>query len=192
MAGADAAACAAKPIRTVDHWRHLTHRVIADLEATGMVLRRGTTALRNGTGGLRRFADRLGTQVVRISGQAAARTGLRHHEAAAAGFDPATAEWVADDHKAYHSGGRRTTLRVTGDRATGRLPGMQSSGNKRAEIIKRIGIAASAIYGTVTVDPVSDLDLSYTPPLASPRESARMRRTGLAPGYPAALTRSGH
>ena len=173
MAGAISAACAAKPIHTADHYRYLTHRVIADLEATGMVLRRGTTARRNGTGVVRPFAGSLGTQVVKISGQAAVRTGLRDHGAKTAGFDPVTVASTADDHKACHPGSHRIRTRVTGDRATGRLPGIQLFGHKRAEITKRIGVAASAIYGTVTVDPVSDLDLSYTPPPGTPATRSR-------------------
>jgi hypothetical protein len=60
--------------------------------------------------------------VVKIFDQAAARTGLRDHEAAA-GFAP---------------------------------------------VAKRVDIAAAAIFHGMTVDQVSDLDLSYTPPLGSP------------------------
>jgi hypothetical protein len=63
---------------------------------------------------------------------------------------------------------------VTGDRATGRLLGLQLFGHKNAEIAKRIDIAATAIYHGMTVDAVSDLDLSYTPPLGSPWEAVQM------------------
>jgi hypothetical protein len=38
------------------------------------------------------------------------------------------------------------TIRVTGDRATGRLLGMQLFGHRHAEIAKRVDIAAAAIY----------------------------------------------
>ena len=65
-------------------------------------------------------------------------------------------------------------MRVTGDRATGRLLGMQLFGHRHAEIAKRIDIAATAIYSNMTVDAVSDLDLSYTPPLGSPWEAVQM------------------
>ena len=41
-------------------------------------------------------------------------TGLRDHEAAAAGFDPVTVQSEADDHKAYYPGSHRITMRVTG------------------------------------------------------------------------------
>ncbi len=136
--------------------------------------KQGRVAGENALGGNRLFAGSLGTQVVKIFDQAAARTGLRDHEAETAGFDPVTIESAADDHKAYYPGSHRITMRVTGDRATGRLLGMQLFGHKNAEIAKRIDIAATAIFHHMTVDAVSDLDLSYTPPLGSPWEAVQM------------------
>jgi NADPH-dependent 2,4-dienoyl-CoA reductase/sulfur reductase-like enzyme len=136
--------------------------------------KQGRVAGENALGGNRAFAGSLGTQVVKIFDLAAARTGLRHHEAIAAGFDPVTVEAQADDHKAYYPGSHRITIRVTGDRATGRLLGMQLFGHKNAEIAKRIDIAAAAIFNHMTADAVSDLDLSYTPPLGSPWEAVQM------------------
>jgi NADPH-dependent 2,4-dienoyl-CoA reductase/sulfur reductase-like enzyme len=136
--------------------------------------KQGRVAGENAAGGNRQFAGSLGTQVVKIFDQAAARTGLRDHEAATAGFDPVTVGSAADDHKAYYPGSHRITMRVTGDRATGRLLGMQLFGHKHAEIAKRIDIAAAAIFHAMTVDAVSDLDLSYTPPLGSPWDAVQM------------------
>jgi NADPH-dependent 2,4-dienoyl-CoA reductase/sulfur reductase-like enzyme len=136
--------------------------------------KQGRVAGENALGGNREFAGSLGTQVVKIFDQAAARTGLRDHEAADAGFDPVTTESQADDHKAYYPGSHRITIRVTGDRTTGRLLGMQLFGHKDAEIAKRVDIAAAAIFHGMTVDEVSDLDLSYTPPLGSPWDAVQM------------------
>ena len=130
--------------------------------------KQGRVAGENAAGGHREFAGSLGTQVVKVFDQAAARTGLRDHEAAAAGFDPVTVAWEADDHKAYYPGSHRIAMRFTGDQATGRLLGVQLFGHKHAEVAKRIDIAAAAIYNGMTVDAISDLDLSYTPPLGSP------------------------
>jgi NADPH-dependent 2,4-dienoyl-CoA reductase/sulfur reductase-like enzyme len=135
--------------------------------------KQGRVAGENALGGNRVFAGSLGTQVVKIFDQAAARTGLRDHEAAAAGFDPVTVESGADDHKAYYPGSHRITMRLTGDRTTGRLLGLQLFGHKNAEIAKRIDIAATAIYAGLTVDALSDLDLSYTPPLGSPWDAVQ-------------------
>jgi NADPH-dependent 2,4-dienoyl-CoA reductase/sulfur reductase-like enzyme len=136
--------------------------------------KQGRVAGENALGGNREFAGSLGTQVVKIFDQAAARTGLRDHEATAAGFDPFTVESQADDHKAYYPGSHRITMRVTGDRGTGRLLGMQLFGHRHAEIAKRVDIAATAIFHGMTADAVSDLDLSYTPPLGSPWEAVQM------------------
>ena len=46
-------------------------------------------------------------------------------------------------------------------------------GQQRAEIAKRIDIAATAIFHGMTVDGLSDLDLSYTPPLGSPWDGSK-------------------
>ena len=136
--------------------------------------KQGRVAGENALGGTREFAGSLGTQVVKIFDQAAARTGLRDHEATAAGFDPVTIGSEADDHKAYYPGSHRITMRVTGDRGTGKLLGVQLFGHRHAEIAKRIDIAATAIYSNMTVDAVSELDLSYTPPLGSPWDAVQM------------------
>jgi NADPH-dependent 2,4-dienoyl-CoA reductase/sulfur reductase-like enzyme len=136
--------------------------------------KQGRVAGENALGGDREFAGSLGTQVVKIFDQAAARTGLRDHEAAAAGFDPVTVASEADDHKAYYPGSHRIAMRFTGERATGRLLGVQLFGHRHAEIAKRIDIAATGIFHSMTVEGLSDLDLSYTPPLGSPWEAIQM------------------
>jgi NADPH-dependent 2,4-dienoyl-CoA reductase/sulfur reductase-like enzyme len=136
--------------------------------------KQGRVAGENALDGSREFAGSLGTQVVKIFDHAAARTGLRDREASAAGYDPITITAEADGHKVYFPGSHRITMRVTGDRATGRLLGMQLFGHQHAEIAKRVDIAATAIFHAMTVDGLSDLDLSYTPPLGSPWDAVQM------------------
>jgi NADPH-dependent 2,4-dienoyl-CoA reductase/sulfur reductase-like enzyme len=135
--------------------------------------KQGRVAGENAAGGHREFAGSVGTQVVKVFDYAAARTGLRDYEAAAAGYDPVTVAWEADDHKAYYPGSHKIAMRFTGDRQTGRLLGLQLFGHKNAEIAKRVDIAAAAIFSGLTVDEVSDLDLSYTPPLGSPWDAVQ-------------------
>ena len=153
-------------------WHRLLGETYLPLGTTAH--KQGRVAGENALGGNREFAGSLGTQVVKIFDQAAARTGLRDHEAAAAGYDPVTVQSEADDHKAYYPGSHRITMRFTGDRTTGRLLGVQLFGHRHAEIAKRIDIAATAIYHSMTVDGISDLDLSYTPPLGSPWDAIQM------------------
>lgn len=74
----------------------------------------------------------------------------------------------AFDHRAYYPGATPLRMRLTGDRASGRLLGAQLLGQTGAEVAKRIDILATAIAYRATVADLSDLDLSYTPPLGSP------------------------
>ena len=135
--------------------------------------KQGRVAGENALGGTREFAGSLGTQVAKIFDQAAARTGLRDHEAAAAGYDPVTVQSEADDHKAYYPGSHRITMRFTGDRGTGRLRpaavrapacrGRQADRHRRHRHLPRHDRRRG-----------SDLDLSYTPPLGSPWDAIQM------------------
>jgi NADPH-dependent 2,4-dienoyl-CoA reductase/sulfur reductase-like enzyme len=136
--------------------------------------KQGRIAAENALGGTKEFAGSLGTQVVKVFDHAVARTGLRDHEARSVGLDPVTVEFEADDHKAYYPGSHRIAMRFTGDRRTGLLLGVQLFGHRHAEVAKRIDIAATAIFHAMTVDEMSDLDLSYTPPLGSPWDAVQM------------------
>ena len=134
----------------------------------------GPIAGENALGASREFAGSLGTQVVKVFDLVAARTGVRDHEAIAAGFDPLTVTTVADDHKAYYPGSQPITMAYTGDRNDGRLLGVQLIGRLGSEIAKRIDIPATAIFNGMGVDAISDLDLSYTPPLGSPWDALQV------------------
>ncbi|MGH3403875.1 MAG: NAD(P)/FAD-dependent oxidoreductase [Streptosporangiaceae bacterium] len=85
------------------------HRLLGDtyLPLGTTAHKQGRVAGENALGGDRQFAGSLGTQVVKIFDHAAARTGLRDHEATAAGYHPVTITAEADDHKAYYPGSHR-------------------------------------------------------------------------------------
>ncbi len=136
--------------------------------------KQGRVAGENAVGGHAEFAGSLGTQVVKAFDWAIARTGLRDHEAAAAGYQPRTVEFTAWDHKAYYPGARELTFRITGDRETGRLLGAQILGDWQAGVAKRVDIFAMALYHQMTVAQLLAVDLSYTPPLGSPWDAVQM------------------
>lgn len=131
----------------------------------------GETAINPHEG--REFQGSLGTQVVKVFDLAAARTGLRDDDARGAGFDPVTVESEPWDHKVYYPGARRVHIRITGDRTTGRLLGAQIVGPHDASVAKRIDIYATALFHGMTVEGISDLDLSYTPPLGAPWDAVQ-------------------
>jgi hypothetical protein len=76
-------------------------------------------------------------------------------------------------------------MRVTSDRQTGQLVGVQLPGHRDAQISKRIDIPATALFHRMSVDGLNDLDLSSTPPFGSPWDAlqigaqAWLRETGL-------------
>ena len=80
-------------------------------------------------------------------------------------------------------------MRITGDRLTGRLLGAQLVRAPHAEIAKRVDIAATAIYHDMTVDSLSELDLSYTPPLGSPWDATQMAAQAWMRKYQPTLAR---
>ena len=136
--------------------------------------KQGRVAGENAIGGDARFAGSLGTQVVKVFDVVAARTGLRDHEAAAADYAPHSYTAVADDHKRYYPGATPISIRITGDTRDGRLLGAQLVGTRGAEISKRVDTYATALHHSMTVAGMSDLDLSYTPPLGSPWDAVQM------------------
>ena len=133
----------------------------------------GQNALRQ-PGQPARYAGSLGTQVVKVFDLVAARTGLRDHEATAAGYTPLSSTATPDDHKAYYPGAQPITIRITGDARSGELLGAQLIGARRTETAKRIDTYATALFHHMTIDAISELDLSYTPPLGSPWDAVQI------------------
>ncbi len=157
----------------VETWRRLLQRpTYLPLGTTAH--KQGRVAGENAVGGDRLFEGSLGTQVVKVFDLAAAGTGLGEDAARRAGFDALTVEVTVPDHKSYYPGARDLRVRVTGERRTGRLLGAQILGYWRAEVAKRIDVFATALYHGMRVDALSDLDLSYTPPLGSPWDPIQM------------------
>jgi len=130
--------------------------------------KQGRVAGSNAVGVEQEFAGTLGTQVVKIFDLIVGRTGLRGEEADGAGYVSRTVETVVSDHKAYYPGATELRLRVTGDVRTGKLLGAQIVGRYGAEVAKRLDLFAIAQFHQMSVDAISDLDLSYTPPVSSP------------------------
>jgi NADPH-dependent 2,4-dienoyl-CoA reductase/sulfur reductase-like enzyme len=130
--------------------------------------KQGRVAGENAVGGVRSFEGSLGTQVVKVFELAAARTGLRDHEAAPLEIEPLTVETRAYDHKVYYPGATEIAIRITGDPVSRRLLGVQLVGHHDTEVPKRVDVAAAALYHGMRVDELNDLDLSYTPPFGSP------------------------
>lgn len=143
--------------------------------------KQGRVAGENAAGGEALFLGSLGTQVVKVHGLAAARTGLRADEAASAGIVARDAGVAVDDHKAYYPGATRMRVRITGA-ADGRLLGAQIVGAATAQVAKRIDAVAVALHAGMGVADLAALDLSYTPPFSSPYDPVQQAALAWAGG----------
>lgn len=176
------------------------HRLLGDtyLPLGTTAHKQGRVAGENAIGGHARFAGSLGTQVVKVFDLVAARTGLREHEATRAGFTPLSTTSTPDDHKAYYPGAQPINIRITGNADDGRLLGAQLIGPRGTATAKRVDTYATALFHELTVDGITELDLSYTPPLGSPWDAVQMaaqawvrdhqlsaQRSALRSGFPA-------
>jgi NADPH-dependent 2,4-dienoyl-CoA reductase/sulfur reductase-like enzyme len=158
----------------VETWHRLLDRPTY-LPLGSTAHKQGRVAGENAVGGGAEYAGSLGTQAVRIFDLVAARTGLREDEAAQEkDLEPLTVELETWDHKVYYPGAHPMHIRLTGDRQTRRLLGVQVVGHRKTEVAKRIDIFATALYQDMTVGAISELDLSYTPPLSSPWDPVQM------------------
>ena len=106
----------------------------------------------------------------------AARTGLREHEAPPPpGYDarhdhlqPRRPQGLLPGRPAHHHPHHRRPHHRT------HCSARNSSDTARAEIAKRVDTYATALFPTMTVDAISELDLSYTPPLGSPWDATQV------------------
>jgi NADPH-dependent 2,4-dienoyl-CoA reductase/sulfur reductase-like enzyme len=126
--------------------------------------KQGRVAGENAAGGRARFPGIVGTAVVKVFGLEVARTGLSRQEAEDAGFRVAEAT-IRAAARARYLGGEDIVVKLTADRATGRLLGAQMAGPEG--VAKRIDVLATALHARLTAEQVYQLDLSYAPPFST-------------------------
>jgi len=136
--------------------------------------KQGRIAGENAVGGTAEYAGSLGTQAVKVFDLVVARTGLRDDEAAEIGFRPLTVDFETWDHKVYYPRAQKLRIRLTADQESGKLLGAQLVGHRTSEVSKRVDILAAALFHEMSVEELSELDLSYTPPLSSPWDPVQM------------------
>ena len=134
---------------------------------------RGTTANKQGriagdnaSGRNDVFKGVLGTAVSKILDLTVARTGLSSAEAAAEGYDFLTSRVAHPSHGDSYPNPEPEdiTTKLVMDKKTGRLLGAQMIG--KMGVAKRIDVFATALQSRMTVEEVTRLDLSYSPPFA--------------------------
>ena len=161
-----------------DYW-HLAHRTRSEIEALGIDVRTSTRAIaidpKSKTCHLR-FPNHSQQElqydklIIRTGAESSKPgiAGLKDDDGRRFGYDPVTVTGDYWDHKQYYPGAKRVLIRLTGDRSTGQLLGVQMAGAPETSVAKRIDTAAAALFAKESVEDINALDLSYSPPLNSP------------------------
>lgn len=105
-----------------------------------------------------------GTAAVKAFEMEAARTGLSHDDAAAAGFEPVTETIEAKSRAGYYPGGGTVTVTLTADSETGRLLGGTLHSEYGEGAVHRSHGLVGAVTEGVTLSELSNYDFAYAPP----------------------------
>lgn len=108
----------------------------------------------------------LGTGVAKLPGGLnAGRTGLTEAAATAAGYDAVSAVAVVDDKAHYYPGAGSFIVKLTADRASRKLLGVQVLGAGAVDKMTDIGVTAISLGATV--DALALMDFAYAPPFST-------------------------
>ncbi|MGH3187325.1 MAG: hypothetical protein ACRDPY_11655 [Streptosporangiaceae bacterium] len=106
----------------------------------------------------------VGTAVSKVCHLEIARTGLRERDATRPGFEYVTVTVQSGTTAGYFPGAQQMTVKMTAERCTGRLLGVQIVGYEGSA--KRIDTAATALWNRTTLEEMTALDLAYAPPFS--------------------------
>ncbi len=108
----------------------------------------------------------LGTGVAKLPGGLnTGRTGLTETAAKAEGYDVESVITVVDDKAHYYPGAGLFIIKLTADRATRKLLGVQVLGTGAVDKVTDIGVTAISLGATV--DQLAAMDFAYAPPFST-------------------------
>ncbi len=115
-------------------------------------------------GNREKFPGTLQTCACKVFDYAAGATGLSETAAKRLGYENIACTIVAGLDKPPYMGGKPLITKMVADTATGRLLGFQCVGT--GDVSKRVGLAAMALHGRLTVADLINADLPYAPPFS--------------------------
>ena len=126
----------------------------------------GRILAKNLAGGQVEYPGVLGTGVAKLPGGLnAGRTGLTETAAKAAGYDVISVVTVVDDKAHYYPGAGNFIIKLTADKSSRKLLGVQVLG--AGAVDKVTDIAVTAITLGASVDQLAAMDFAYAPPFST-------------------------
>lgn len=110
------------------------------------------------------FNGIIGSSVVKYFDFSMSKSGLADFEAKKLGFEPVSVVITNLDKSKYMPEAKEITIKLTADKNTHKLLGVQCIGFGDAD--KRVNILATALLKEFTVEELVNIDLTYSPPVS--------------------------
>ena len=144
----------------------------AMIPLAGPANRQGRIAANNIMGKKEKYQGTLGTSVAKVFDLAVASTGNNEKTLKRLGVPYEVLHIHPSSHAGYYPGASQISLKLIFDRDTGKIFGAQAIAGDGAD--KRIDVIATAIKGGLTVEDLTNLELSYAPPFSSAKDPVNM------------------
>lgn len=140
----------------------------AMIPLAGPANRQGRIAANNMLGKQEKYQGTLGTSIAKVFDLTAASTGKNEKQLKRLGIPYEVVHIHPVSHASYYPGATPIALKLIFDKETGKIYGAQAVGADGAD--KRIDVIATAILGGLTVEDLTNLELSYAPPFSSAKD----------------------
>ncbi|MGG3470477.1 CoA-disulfide reductase [Neobacillus pocheonensis] len=144
----------------------------AMIPLAGPANRQGRIAANNIMGKKEKYQGTLGTSIAKVFDLTVAATGNNEKTLKRLGISYEVVHIHPSSHAGYYPGAAPIALKLIFDKETGKIFGAQAVGADGVD--KRIDVFATAIKGGLTVEDLTNLELSYAPPYSSAKDPVNM------------------
>ncbi|WP_018661344.1 CoA-disulfide reductase [Heyndrickxia acidiproducens] len=138
----------------------------------GPANRQGRIAAKNMMGQKEKYQGTLGTSVAKVFDLTVASTGNNEKTLKRIRTPYEVLHIHPSSHAGYYPGAAQISLKLIFNKETGKIYGAQAIGVDGVE--KRIDVISTAIKGGLTVEDLTNLELSYAPPYSSAKDPVNM------------------
>ncbi|WP_419888680.1 CoA-disulfide reductase [Neobacillus niacini] len=144
----------------------------AMIPLAGPANRQGRIAANNMMGKKEKYEGTLGTSIAKVFDLTVAATGANEKTLKRLGVNYEVVHIHPSSHAGYYPGAAPIAIKLIFDKETGKIFGAQAVGADGAD--KRMDVIATAIKGGLTVEDLTNLELSYAPPFSSAKDPVNM------------------
>lgn len=144
----------------------------AMIPLAGPANRQGRIVANNIMGKKEKYQGTLGTSIAKVFDLTVAATGNNEKLLKRLGVPYEVVHIHPNSHAGYYPGATPIALKLIFDKETGKIFGAQAVGADGVD--KRMDVIATAIKGGLTVEDLTNLELTYAPPYSSAKDPVNM------------------